>query len=425
MRGFLSKFKWKFSGNILDLYFCLWSKIYLYRWQPKIILITGSVGKTTLTSLLQFQFGSKGAYHSPRANSKIGIACDLLNLPRPHLGKRWRWLIALLLAPVKSLLTPVRNQPIYLLEYDIYDIYSTKFFRFWLKPETAIWVNLSPAHLEFFDRQAAKTNQSTFEVYVDQLTKLVDSASKKIFAPVGSSAMKIALSQAQTPVKWVGADLANYQVSLNQTTFSFSNKIQLQFNQPLPKVLASSLALTMAVVSDYGQKFKTDFSKYQFPPARNNLLAGIKGSYLLDSTFNAQIGGIEAIFELFADLDHQPKWLVIGDIIEQGQWAKEAHLQLANLILKSTPERIFLVGNRIKKHAYDYLIKHRADIIWQAELDQGLIEQIKSQIKGKELILFKGAGYLNLIVKALLLNPKDQKLLNLPEDLKYRKLKIV
>ncbi|MCY4088721.1 MAG: Mur ligase family protein [Candidatus Saccharibacteria bacterium] len=423
MKSFLSQFKVKFTGNILDPYFCLWSKLYLYRWKPRIILITGSVGKTTMTYLLQFQFGKSQAYHSYRANSKIGIACDLLNLPRPHLGKRWRWGLLIFYAPLKSLITPTKSQSIYLLEYDIYDMYSTKFFKFWLKPETAIWVNVSQAHLEFFDTQAKKLNQTSYEVYVGQLAKLVRQASQKIFALKDSSDMRDALSKVLTPIDWVGVDLIDYQLSLDKTAFIFKG-VNLVFAQPLPKVLSSSLALMMAVVSEYNLKLKTDFSQCHFPPSRNNLLKGIKGSYLLDSTFNAQIGGIEAIFDLFSALNHQPKWVVVGDIIEQGQWAEEAHLKLAQQILDTKPDRIFLIGRRIKKYAYDFLIKQRPDIIWQNELNHEFVSQIKSEIKGGELILFKGAGYLNLLVKALLLNPKDQDLLNLPEDLRYRKIKI-
>ena len=62
------------------------------RWQPLVIVITGSVAKTNLLHILKEQLGQQAAY-SYRANTKVGIACDIFDMPPIEAGRRWRWLV--------------------------------------------------------------------------------------------------------------------------------------------------------------------------------------------------------------------------------------------------------------------------------------------------------------------------------------------
>ena len=64
-------------------YFRFFAKIQLLLWRPRIILITGSNGKTTLLHLLESQIGDKAKY-SHHANSSYGIPFDILGLKREN-----------------------------------------------------------------------------------------------------------------------------------------------------------------------------------------------------------------------------------------------------------------------------------------------------------------------------------------------------
>ena len=52
--------------------------------------------------------------------------------------------------------------------------------------------------------------------------------------------------------------------------------------------------------------------------------------------------------------DH--KWLVIGDIVDQGSTEAEEHKKLAGLIADVEPEKVILVGRRTKKYTAPELL---------------------------------------------------------------------
>ena len=62
--------------------FC--AQIQLFLWKPRIIVITGSSGKTTLLHLIEAQLGNRAKY-SHFANSSFGIPFDILGLKRKNL----------------------------------------------------------------------------------------------------------------------------------------------------------------------------------------------------------------------------------------------------------------------------------------------------------------------------------------------------
>lgn len=82
-------------------YFRFWANISLRRWRPRVISVTGSVGKTTMLRLLELQLKDR-AHYSHNANSAFGIAFDIVGLEGVT-DSKWRWLYLLLAVPVRSL----------------------------------------------------------------------------------------------------------------------------------------------------------------------------------------------------------------------------------------------------------------------------------------------------------------------------------
>src|SRR5476651_368541 len=81
----------------LASYFKFFAQIRLRRWNPKIVVVTGSSGKTTLLHLLESQIGAKAKY-SHHANSSYGIPFDILDLHRKSLLKT-EWFSLFIKAP--------------------------------------------------------------------------------------------------------------------------------------------------------------------------------------------------------------------------------------------------------------------------------------------------------------------------------------
>ncbi len=152
-----------------------------------------------------------------------------------------------------------------------------------------------------------------------------------------------------------------------------------------------------------------DFGLFVAPPGRSSIFKGLKQTTLIDSTYNAIPDAVRAMLNLF---DHYPattKWLVLGDMVEQGASEQAEHEKLAADIARLNPQRIILVGKRLGKYTAPKLLALKGD---QLDLvtftkPKPALDYLKNEIKGEEAILFKGAGFLEGVVEQLLADPAD------------------
>ena len=393
-----------------EFYFCFFSRIYLKRWKPEIIVITGSVGKTSLMNLLQLQFQDQALY-SYRANTKLGVCLHMLDLPRPTKDKRYMWLLVILLLPFKAIFFKVWLQKYYLVEYDNFSPDASYFFKWWLRPKAVIWLSADKAHLENFDRHARKQKISAHQVALNYFVKLAKSASEKVFILEQDTLISQTLKGHKLPIQRVKNLLLNHQVNVQRSVFQYPD-LKFEFSQPMPIEYGNNLALMKAVCVFYKIKVSSNLDDYEYPLGRSTILRGYKDCLLLDSTFNAQLKAVEVILKMFKDLktDRQ-KWLVIGDMIELGQWSQKAHQILAQKIIEFGASKTFVIGRRFKKFACPIFDKNKFEYSWIQTIDIDFIKSLKSEIDGSEIILFKGAGYLDMIVEALLKDKADKELL--------------
>ncbi|MBR3220348.1 hypothetical protein IKF76_00570, partial [Candidatus Saccharibacteria bacterium] len=147
--SFISKLKKRFYFTVAR-YFRFFANHSLRRWRPRIIAITGSVGKTTMLHLLEAELGKK-AHYSHDANSAFGISFDVLNL-RGVTGSKWRWLYLFAVAPIKSLWYK-HQERFYVVEIDGERPYETEFLASWLKPEITLWISFGRSHAVQFEQR--------------------------------------------------------------------------------------------------------------------------------------------------------------------------------------------------------------------------------------------------------------------------------
>src|SRR3989344_7019528 len=132
----------------LAYYFRFFAKIRLARWNPYIIVVTGSSGKTTLLHLLESQIGKKAKY-SHFANSSYGIPFDILGLKRDNL-MFYEWIYLFIAAPF-SIFKNNPKEHIYIVEADCDRPKEGRFLATLLKPEITLWTNSTRTHSMNFD----------------------------------------------------------------------------------------------------------------------------------------------------------------------------------------------------------------------------------------------------------------------------------
>lgn len=390
-------------------YFRFFANFALRRWHPRVIAVTGSAGKTTMLNMLEFEIGGEKAHYSHDANSAFGIAFDLLGMDGVR-GSKWRWAKLFALAPLRALYYK-RKGEFYIVEIDGERPHETEFLARWLKPEVTLWVSFGLSHAIQFEQEVAAGKYENLEQAIaHEFATLPANTTKRVYIDADSPEMRAAVEGISAEVVEVSKkSLKRYGVYPSRTDFVFENA-SFHFSQPQPKDLAIQLAMLEDFMKYLSLPLKTDFHDMRVAPGRSSYFKGIKGINIIDSSYNAHIVSMQSILEMVRRLHAGHKWLIIGDIVDQGAIEGEEHRKLANLIADAGPEMVVLVGRRTKEYTAPRL--KELGITTRTTLDpKKALKFIEANVTGDETLIFKGSQYLEWIIEKLLANPEDAKYL--------------
>jgi len=416
-------------------YFKFFAQIRLSIWNPKIIVVTGSSGKTTLLNLIESQLQDKAKY-SHFANSSYGIPFDILGLRRTNLTfDEWPYLF--LAAPFKAFKKPPQEK-LYIVEADCDRPHEGKFLADLLKPEVTLWTGVGRTHSMNFDnlvkekechcKEERRSNsiqkrlphqsadwfamtqngrkKTTFKVeqaIAYEFGYFLEATKHLAIVNGDSELINNQLKRTKAKIQTVNQkELDYYKVFKDHTEFKINGKTY-SINALLPKEVSLSIQMTLSLLEYLKIKPDYSFSKFILPSGRCSLFQGIKNTTIIDSSYNATPDGVKAILNMFSLYPSQNKWLVLGDMTELGNKEQEDHKKLADLINSMKLNKIILVGPRLRKYAsVDIKNKTQTFLMPKDALDY-LIQNLQSE----ETILFKGARFLEGIIEHLLIDKND------------------
>ena len=387
-------------------YFRFFANRAFRRWHPRVIAITGSAGKTTMLSLLEHEMGKK-AHYSHDANSAFGISFDMLGLKGVR-GSKLRWIWLFMAAPIKGLLYR-HKEPFYVVEIDGERPHETEFLAEWLKPEVTIWVSIGLSHAVQFEKVV---EDGKFDNLSDAITaefaNLPNNTSKRVYIDADSKLMVEATENIKAkviPIK--KSNLKKYVVYPNSTDFTYGDTT-FHFDHPEPRDIAFNLFVLQDLMKYLKLPFKSDFSSLKIAPGRSSYFKGKKGIDIVDSSYNAHMISVASILDMAKRMHAERKWLIIGDIVDQGSLEKEEDEKLAKLIADVKPENVILVGRRTKQYTAPRLKDLGISAVTTNDPRKAL-SYLEKHITGKETLIFKGSHYLEWVIEKLLADPADAK----------------
>lgn len=410
----------KFFYFPLSYYFRFFAKIRLALWKPFIIVVTGSSGKTTLLHLIESQLGDN-ARHSHHANSSYGIPFDILGLKRKNL-MLYEWLILFLSAPF-SIFKKSHTERIYIVEADCDRPGEGRFLATLLKPQVTLWTNSAKTHCMNFDSLVKSGKFNTVEEAIAfEFGYFIEYSSKLVIVNGDSENIKKQLHRAKAKITSISIkNLADYKVSLDGTVFDIGGKV-FKFPQLLPQEIFYSLEMCMDLLKYLKIPLDKSFSKFTLPPGRNSVFKGIKNTTIIDSAYNANLDSMTAVLGMFDKIANDKKWMILGDMLEQGECEEEEHERLAEKISKVKSDKIILMGPRVSKYTYPKLItknesspRVEAGRITNHENiikflnPKEVLDYLNLNLKGGELLLFKGARFLEGVIENILADKNDSK----------------
>ncbi len=333
-----------FKKVVVNILFFLAKRV-LLRHRPIVVAVTGSVGKTTtkdfIYEALKHKFKSRKSRKS--FNSELGIPLTVLGLSNAW-NNPFKWTVNIAKALFIAFFS--KDYPeVLVLEVGIDRPGDMDKITSWLKPDVVVMTRLPkvPVHVEYF-----KTPE---EVILEKF-KLVDALkSDGVFVYNRDDALIVnRLSDVRVETvgysRYLPSDFTaggdriiygdgGYPVGIEFIIKHHREVERLFINGTIGTQHVYAALAALAVADYFGIDLKSavnNISNFKTQPGRMRLLTGIKSSLIIDDTYNSSPVALENALETLADLKIKGrKIVVLGDMLELGDYTKGEHLRLGKL----------------------------------------------------------------------------------------------
>lgn len=377
------------------------AKLVLRKYKPKIIAVTGSVGKTSVKdAIFSVVERSLIARKSEKSfNSEIGLPLTILGM-RNAWSNPFLWLSTI----TRGLLLVILREhyPKWLvLEIGADKPGDISRVTKWLVPNIVVVTRFGdvPVHVEFF-----KSPHELFE----EKTELVKALRPTGMLILNADDEKVLALRDKTKAKSITygfSESAMFRASNMQIAYEDGRPVGTTFKleydgnvfpvnmtgvlgiQPVYSGLAAlalGVHLKLNIVDMIG-----DIAAYESPVGRMRVIPALKGATIIDDTYNASPVAATAAVEVLGSIKTKGKKIaVLGDMLELGKFTLEEHKKLGALAAKNA-DLILAVGPRAK-----YIIEGALESDMS---EKNLIEFDDSRLAGKYLESVLSEGDIVLI----------------------------
>jgi UDP-N-acetylmuramoyl-tripeptide--D-alanyl-D-alanine ligase len=342
----------------------------LTRENPEIIVVTGSVGKTTtkeaIYTVLSAAFGDRVTRSAGNLNTEVGVPLSLLGFT--VVPTRWQYPFVLMTAVGRAVFATRRRQLLHIQEMDADRPGDIRYLVSWLAPWIRVGVvtTVGPIHLDpgqFSSvEQAAKENRALVECLLPSGWAVLNK---------DNPYTKAMGRHTKAKVKW----FADRGV---ETAFEAAKAVGSIFRVPEGR---ARMAL----------------SSFERPYGRLHELTGIKDTRIIDDSYNANPMSMEQALAILTAKSGR-RIAVLGDMLELGVREKVYHQRIGKLA-RENADVIVGVGKRAIWFAptYHFASPHQAASF------------LKKFVRPQDVVLVKGSQSMRMeiVSEALLANKEE------------------
>lgn len=424
-----------FIRHIITLIIEAEAKLVLRKYRPKIIAVTGSVGKTSTKDAIFAVVGEVlVARKSAKSfNSEIGLPLTILGLENG-----WSSMILWLKNIIKGALLIVTraHYPKWLvLEVGADKPGDIKRVASWIVPDIVVITRFGdvPVHVEFF-----KSPEELFE----EKANLVKALHSNGMLILNADDERVLTLRDKTKAKSITYGLnegAMFRASNTQIAYEDGLPIGMTFkleydNNVFPVTMRGVLGLqsmysALAALS-LGVYLKLNIvdmvgrlSAHMSPPGRMRVIPGIKGTTIIDDTYNSSPIAAEAAVRTLESIETKGKKIaVLGDMLELGKFTTEEHKKLG-VQTGRFADLIIAIGPRAK-----YIVEGALD---SGMSEKNIIEFDDSRLAGKyletvvrkgDIVLVKGSQGIRMerTVEEIMAEPQRAKEILVRQDEEWK-----
>lgn len=404
------------------------ARMVLARYHPKIIAITGSVGKTsTKDAIFAVLSTFKIVRKSDKSfNSEIGLPLTILGRPNG-----WSNPLIWLETIVRGLWLIVwkHTYPEWLvLEVGAGKPGDIKSVAKWLAPDIVVVTRFpdQPVHVEFFGTTEKVIEEKSALVLALKPTGtlILNHDDDKVYALHYKSSCKTvsygthehATYRAVHPTYLLGPLAGGIRVpeGINFKLEYSGNSFPVNIPNVVGMHYVGSALAAIAVAHEIGCELLpslTAVSRYVSPPGRLSLIEGINHSVIIDDTYNASPVAMDAALDALEALKGKRKIAVLGDMLELGKFTEEAHRAIGEKVV-SIADMLILVGPRAKFIAEAALDKgFPLKELYRFDSSKTAAKFLAGVVEKGDIVLLKGSQGVRLerAVEAIMAHPELKK----------------
>ncbi len=343
----------------------------LSRVNPQVIVVTGSVGKTSTTQAIATVLGQNMRVRSTlkNYNSDVGVPCSLFKHYLPEsLKNPFAWILLILRNEIQI----VKGAPFDVAVLELGTDTPGEISQFvWLQPDIAVVSAVAPEHMEFFKSIDAVAQEELSVMEFSNQTFINETAVDPVYL-TGIN---------RDTVKMYGRrDIARMGVSVDDLHVVGDHSLD-------------ALAAAAAVAAELGMDnaaVATGLELVQPQPGRMRTLDGIYGSTLIDDTYNASPSATTAALDYLYTVDAPQRIALLGNMNELGGISEHEHTQIGDYCDVSKLDLVVTLGpdaNRFTAPA----ARAQSCTVVEVQSPYEAAHVIREHMKKGAYILFKGS----------------------------------
>jgi UDP-N-acetylmuramoyl-tripeptide--D-alanyl-D-alanine ligase len=352
------------------------ARITIWRYRPGIIGVTGTVGKTSTKLAIKavLEKGRRVRASSGNLNNDLGLPLAILGdwtekdlklvsraTPKGTLhGQKIIFWLKVIFGSLWRIVVKDKKYPeILVLEYGADRPGDIKYLLHIARPNVSVITAVGdiPVHVEFYSGpdEIAREKGRLIEYlpaagaaildYDDEVVMNLEQRTRARVMTFGfEKGAEVKISRMENRME------GNRPIGIS---FKLENKgsfVPVRLNGVFGKSHAYSAAAAAAVGLVFGMNLvaiSDALLNYTPAEARMQLLPGVKGTFIIDDSYNASPLSMHAALDALRDLQAKRKVAVLGDMLEIGKYTIEAHEAIGKLVAHSA-DRLVTIGPRAK-----------------------------------------------------------------------------
>lgn len=333
---------------------------------PTVIAITGSNGKTTTKDIVAAVVNSTYRIHYTKGNfnNHIGVPLTILSMPS--------------------------ETEVLVLEMGMNHFGEIEQLSNIAKPNHAIITNIGESHIEFLGSREGIAKAKLEIVYgLNKEGNLIIDGDEPLITDWQHRGDVISCGFRETNAVIIN----NVIVKQDATVFTLSDGKRYEISL-LGKHHAKNASFAITVGNLLGiptASIKQALHSLALTSMRFEMLKGKNGVSVINDAYNASPTSMKAAIEVVKQMTGFPeKVLILGDMMELGDWSNNLHRSVADVIDASITA-VFTLGNYASEIVTE--LKQQETVVTCAHFTErnALVESLKPYLSGDSLLLFKAS----------------------------------